>query len=262
MKRGLYRAEAVILNSFDYGESDRILTFYTLEHGKIKGIAKGARRSKRRFVGNLEPASIIRLIFFHSEKSDLARVEDATLVEGFHALKADIDLLSHGCYFVELASEMTREGVALPGVYRLLAEFLGALDAGAPAGPLARFFEVKLLSMLGYLPHLSGCVVCRKEDNSGIRRFSPDRGGAVCGPCSAGLTGLHPISPATAASLQLALRLDAEKLLRLKVAPQFVAESERLMYDFIKHQIGKELKTKKFLDKMRMAETAFTPETV
>ncbi len=256
MKRGLYRAEAVILNSFDYGESDRILTFYTLEYGKLKGIAKGARRSKRRFVGNIEPASLVRLIFFHSDKSELVRVEEATLLDGFNALKADIDLLSHGCYFLELTSEMTREGIALPHVFRLLAGFLKALDAGAEPGALARFFEVRLLSMLGYLPHLSGCVVCKSPGGADIKRFSSERGGVVCAPCSAGLNGLHAISPATAATLALSMKLDTEKLQRLKVAPSFVEESERLLYDFIRHQIGKELKTKKFLDKMREAGRA------
>jgi DNA repair protein RecO (recombination protein O) len=73
MKRGLFKASAVILNSLDYSESDRILTFYTLEHGKITGIAKGARRSRKRFVGNIEPASRIDLVFFHSDKSALVR---------------------------------------------------------------------------------------------------------------------------------------------------------------------------------------------
>ena len=256
MKRGLYRAEAVILNSFDYGESDRILTFYTLEYGKIKAIAKGARRSRRRFVGNLEPTSLVRIIFFHSDKSDLVRVDDATLLEGFNTLKADIDLLSHGCYFVELASELTREGVAMPHIFRLLAGFLKMLDAGAEPGPLARFFEVRLLSMAGYLPHLSGCVVCKSPGGALLLRFSSERGGAVCSPCSSGIAGLHSLSPATAATLNLSMKLDAEKLQRLKVAPSFVEESERLLYDFIRHQIGKELKTKKFIEKMKSAELA------
>jgi len=253
MNRGLNRAEAVILNSFDYGESDRILTLYTHEYGKLKGIAKGARRSRRRFVGKLEPTSLVRIIFFNSEKSDLVRIDDATLLDGFNTLKADIDLLSYGCYFVELASELTREGVAIPHIFHLLTGFLRMLDAGAEPSTLARFFEVRLLSMAGYLPHLSGCVVCKSPDGADILRFSSERGGAVCSPCSTGLPGLHSLSPATAATLNLSMRLDAEKLQRLKVAPSFVEESERLLYDFIRHQIGKELKTKKFLEKMRSA---------
>lgn len=256
MKRGLYRAEAIILNSFDYGESDRIIAFYTLEHGKIKGIAKGARRSKKRFVGNLEPGSLINLIFFHSDKSELVRVEDVGLVEGFNNLRADIDMLSQGFYLLELTSEMTREGVAMPAIFELLADILKMLNDGYDPGLLARFFEIRLLSVVGYLPHLSGCVVCKKNGEAGpIKKFSSEKGGVVCSRCSGGLLNLVPISPATAGLLSMAAKMDTDKLMRLKPGASFIEEGERLLYDFIKFQLGRELKTKRFMDKMRSAGT-------
>lgn len=252
MKRGLFKSHAVILNSLDYGESDRILTFYTLEHGKIKGIAKGARRSKKRFVGNLEPASVITLIFFNTEKSELVRVEDSTLIESFAALKSEIDRLSQACYLLELVSEMTREGQVLPSVFHLLTDSLKMLEAGYDDSAL-RFFEIKLLSTLGYMPHLNGCVVCKDtaESTEPARRFSSEKGGIVCRKCLPGASGLLNVSPGTARLLSMAAKLDADKIGRLKPGPAFLEESERLLYDFIKYQIGKELKTKKFLDKMR-----------
>jgi len=154
VKRGLFKTGALVLNSFDYGESDRILTFYTLSFGKIRGIAKGARRSKKRFVGNLDPMSRLDLVFFQSDKSELVRVEEAKLADAFPGLKADIDALSAGCYLLELTSEMTREGQVIPQVYNLLAGALKAMEEGAEAGVFTRFFEIRLLSMLGYMPHL------------------------------------------------------------------------------------------------------------
>src|SRR3972149_10767360 len=93
MKRGSYRSAAVVLNSLDYGESDRILTFYTLENGKLSGIAKGARRSRKRFVGNLDPLSHIDLMFFHNGSTDFVRVEDARLIDAFAPLKEEIERL-------------------------------------------------------------------------------------------------------------------------------------------------------------------------
>lgn len=253
MKRGLYKAHAVILNSLDYGESDRILTFYTKEHGKIKGIAKGARRSKKRFVGNLEPMSQIKLIFFHTEKSELMRVEDANLIEGFQSLRMDIDRLSQACYLLELTSEMTREGQTQPAIYDLLAGFLKLLDNGGDMGALVRFFEIRLLASLGYMPHLSGCVVCKGALEGLDRKFSSEKGGAVCRKCSGSLPGLVTVSPPTMGFLSMALKFDSDKLGRLKPNAAFLNESERLLYDFIKFQIGKELKTKKFMDKLRNA---------
>lgn len=251
LKKGSYRTEAIILNSFDYSESDRILAFYTREYGKIKGIAKGARRSKKRFVGNLEPLSRIMLIFFQTDKSELVRVEDSTLIEGFAGLKADIEKLSQACYLLELVSEMTREGQVNPAVYKLLLEFLGMGQEGK-LDLLSRFFEIKLLSMLGYLPFLEGCVVCR-EEASVIKKFSSERGGMVCDRCSTGLTGMIPVSQGTAMLLSTAAKFSTDKLERLKPADNFIKEGERLLGEFIKFQLGKELKTRRFMDKLRNA---------
>jgi DNA repair protein RecO (recombination protein O) len=274
MKRGLYKTDAVVLNTFDYGESDRILAFYTSKFGKLKGIAKGARRSRKRFVNNLDPGCRITLIFFLSEKSELVRVEDATLIEGLAGLNNDITLLSHAYCILELTSEMTREGQAISGVYPLLAAFLGMLaGAGGAADPatLLRFFEMKLLSLTGYLPHIDECVVCRGAvsgaDDPGAHAgappsqrlsFSSELGGVVCAGCrpTTPVRGsLIDVSPGTVRLLSKAAKLGHDKLSRLKSSPGFAAESERLLDDFIKHQIGKELKTKTFLNKLRSAFT-------
>lgn len=254
MKRGLYKTEAVILNSCDFGESDRVLAFYTLGHGKIKGIAKGARRSRKRFVGNLDALSHITLIFFRSEKSELVRVEDATLIEGFQGLKTDIERLSQACYLLELVSEMTREGLVMPRLFEVLLYFIRMLDAGEDPCVVTRFFEIKLLSILGYLPYLEGCVVCKEELQGGAKlSFSSEKGGAVCAACSAGLGGLINMTAGTAKFLGAAEKLEGDKLTRLRPSTVFLEESERLLDDFIRHQVGKELKTKRFLSKLRNA---------
>jgi DNA repair protein RecO (recombination protein O) len=266
MKRGLYKTQAVVLNSFDYGESDSILNFYTEDYGKLGGIAKGARRSRRRFVGNIEPMSHVRLVFFHSERSELVRVEEVALVNGFSELKLDIEALSVGYYLLELVSEMTREGQAIGRVFSLLTSFLGMLNSGGEREVLLRFFEIKLLSVLGYMPHLNGCVVCGGPlvaDTSGAGLlFSSEKGGVVCTGCSEyeasagapyGTSATVPVSLGTVKVLSSAVRFDFDKLARLKPGAAFLTEGERLLDNCIKHQIGKELKTKKFLAKLRSA---------
>ena len=252
MKRGSYRAKAVVLGSIDFGESDRILTFYTLEQGKITGIAKGARRSKKRFVGNLDPLTHINIGYFHSDKSELVRVEDASIIDAFSSLKTDIERLSDACYLLELTSEMTREGIVLPAVYHTLVAFLKMLEA-SPNEELLRFFEIRLLSICGYLPHLGGCVACRQHAGEERLYFSSERGGLVCRRCSSGIMGLIPVSPGTAGLLSMAARLEAGKLERLKPGAAFLEESERFLYDFIKFQLGKELKTRRFMAKLKSA---------
>ncbi len=251
MKKGLYKDSAVILNSLDYSESDRILTFYTLGRGKITGIAKGARRSRKRFVGNIEPASLVDLVFFHNDRTEMVRVEDARLVDAYPALKSDIVRLSGACYLLELVAEMTKEGQRIPGVFNLLAGFIKLLEAGGGDSVL-RFFEIRLLSMLGYLPHLDGCVVCRGPFAADERLyFSSEKGGTVCGKCATVAGSVAGVSAGTARLLSMAARFDTGKLARLKPGPEFLEESEEILYDFIKFQIGKELKTKRFMTKLR-----------
>ncbi|CAG1064787.1 DNA repair protein RecO [uncultured bacterium] len=253
MKKGTYRARGVVLHSIDFGESDRILTFYTLEQGKLKGIAKGARRSRKRFVGNLDPLSHINIVYHHSDKSELVRVEDASLIDAFSILKTDIERLSDGCYLLELTNELTREGQVLPDAYHCLVAFLKLLESGS--GPEAlRFFEVKLLALSGYLPHLAGCMSCGASGENERLYFSSAKGGLVCRACASALTGLIAVSPGTAALLSMAARLEPAKLGRLKPGPAFLDESERLLYDFIKYQLGKELKTRRFMAKLKSAQ--------
>jgi len=253
VKRGHYTTEAVALNSVDYGESDRIVTFYTEDHGKLGGIAKGARRSRRRFVGNLDPLCHVRLLFFHPGGGALSRVENVTLLEGFGGLKADIERYALACYMLELTGEMTGEGHPVPGLFAELMGFLRLLDRSCDPDSLLRFFEIKLLSTVGYLPHLGGCVVCREESGNGRLFFSPEKGGAVCRACAPGAGNVLAMSAGTERFLVMASRLALEKLPRLVPGPAFVKEGGEILQGFIEYHIGKELKTRKFIDKMKAA---------
>lgn len=268
LRRGRYSTDAVVLGSYDYGESDLILVFFTRTYGKLRGIAKGARRSRRRFVGKLDPGTWIRLGFHQGDRGDLVRVEDASLVRNLPALSNDIERLSEAHYLIELTGELTREGQEIPGVFDLLSAFLAMLDSAASgsAGGAAeasgavspaeflRFFEIRLLTLVGYRPHIDGCVVCGAafEGGPGEPAFSNDLGGAVCGWCRGKVAGrLVPVSAGTLRLLVTAARYSPEKLVRLKPAPAFSSESERMLEGFIRHQIGKELKTRVFMARMR-----------
>ncbi|MBI5598956.1 MAG: DNA repair protein RecO [Deltaproteobacteria bacterium] len=264
MTRGYHSTDAVILNSIVYGESDRIVTFYTKDHGKLKGIAKGALRSKKRFVGNLDPLSRVRLLFFQTGKSDLVRVEGVTLVDGFTPLKGEIERYGSACCMIELTNEMTREGMVSPAFFDILAGFLGLMDEGAGRhGRLAdrrgrlddpeillRFFEIKLLTMMGYLPHLEGCVVCREGLNGERVFFSSEKGGVVCKACATGLKDIIPVSAGTARFFTMAAKMDIEKLGRLVPGPMSAKEGEKVLSNFIRYQLGKELKTRRFMEKV------------
>jgi DNA repair protein RecO (recombination protein O) len=257
MKRGHYVTEAIILDSFDYGESDRILAFCTKDFGKVKGIAKGARRSRKRFVGRLEPGSCINLFFHYSEKSDLVRIEDAALINGFAYIRDDVERFASACYLLELTGAFTRPGLSLPEVFSILFDFISFIGSGADNALLSRFFEIRLLSILGFMPGLEHCVSCGEAvgspESGGKLGFCPQRGGVLCNGCVTEMRGekVFSLSAGTAMFIQAARRMAVDKLDRLRPGPSFMDEAGPLLDRFIQIRLGHGLKTKKFMDQMK-----------
>lgn len=257
MKNGYSETDAVILNTIDYGDSDRIVTFYTDEFGKLSGIAKGAKRSRKRFVGNLDPLCHVKFMFFNNPKKDLLRLDDAVLLEGFNSIRSDIDRLAVGSYFIELLNEMSAEAHRNSKVFGLLLHYLKILNSadflidGLKKEILLRAFEVKLLAFLGYMPNLDCCVTCRESYAVSDRIFfSSTIGGIVCKSCVPSAGSVIAITKESAAFLNKILKNGASDVVSGEVSPTVARESEKSLHDFIVHHIGKELKTKKFMAKI------------
>jgi DNA repair protein RecO (recombination protein O) len=244
-----FKTSAIVIKTLDYGESDRILTFYTSDFGKIKGIAKGAKRSRRRFSNALELFTFSRLIFFDKRESGLARIEGCDIVDTFPAIREDVRKIAFGCYLAELVDAMTAEREPNPHLFSMVRTFLSLLSEGQAEPQILRLFEARLLSLLGYRPELSRCLRCDETfERAGQAHFSVNKGGLLCERCSHGYGDLIPISLGTAKILHVAMAIDLSKVGRLKFSSQALRESEAILTQFIQYHINKELKSKKFLE--------------
>ena len=162
----LYTADALILRTYKLGEADRIVVFLTRDRGKKRGVAKGARRPRSRFAGALEPMTEVRAAYFESERRELVSLNYTELMRSPLALGAmdagsdasGADALGYVGYFAELLDEWAQEADADERLYRLGASMLEALGAGAPAEPLARYFEYWLLRLQGVYPEARGAL--------------------------------------------------------------------------------------------------------
>ena len=250
---GQFKTSAIVIKTLDYGESDRIVAFYTSDFGKVKGIAKGAKKSKRRFSNALELFTLSRLIFFDKKEAGLVRIEGCDIVDSFPAIREDIRKIGFGCYLVELVDEMTAEREANPDLFNMLKAFLSLLsDSGAEA-QILRIFEIRLLSLLGYQPGLDRCLRCDETlEHGGKVHFSVKKGGLLCERCSRGYMDLIPVSLGTAKILQVAMEMDLSKVHRLKFSKQALWEGETILSNFIQYHINRELKSKKFLKDIGM----------
>ena len=153
----LYTADALVLRTYKLGEADRIVVFLTRDRGKKRGVAKGARRPRSRFGGALESLTEVRVAYFESERRELVGLNYAEPIRSPLVLSAD-EALGYVGYFAELLDEWAQEADADDRLYRLGASMLDALAQGAPAEPLARYFECWLLRLQGVYPESRGSL--------------------------------------------------------------------------------------------------------
>jgi DNA repair protein RecO (recombination protein O) len=184
------KSEAVVLRSIRYAEADCVLHLYTLEKGRVGAIAKGVRKTKSRFGARLEPFSHVELLL-HEGRGELHTVRGADLVRSHEASRTDGYRLAVGHIGAEAMLRLFVEQEGNPPAFHALTRFLDLLDgvdAVLPArpalDPLVLSFQLKLLWLAGYLPHLGGCAECGAERP--LVGFLPQAGGAVCAECSAG----------------------------------------------------------------------------
>ncbi len=154
----LYTADALVLRTYKLGEADRIVVFLTRDRGKKRGVAKGARRPRSRFVGALEPLTEVHVAYFEKERRELVGLNYAETVRSPLAGVVRDDSLGYVGYFAELLDEWAQEADADDRLYRLGASMLEAIAAGAPVEPLARYFEYWLLRLQGVYPESRGTL--------------------------------------------------------------------------------------------------------
>src|SRR5436853_6297920 len=181
-----YSTQAVVLRSMRLGEADRVLHLYTEAHGRVGAVAKGVRKTKSRFGARVEPLSHVELVL-HRGRGELQTVTAAQLVRSHREAREDYYRFSVGMIGAEAMLRLFSEEEANERAFAALTRFLDLLDvAPHPADrptldPLGLAFQLKLLWLSGYLPHVTACAECGAAD--GLIGYSPRAGGAVCGAC-------------------------------------------------------------------------------
>jgi DNA repair protein RecO (recombination protein O) len=206
------QSPAYVLRTRPYGELDLIATLLTESHGKITGIAKAAKHSRRRFGGTLQPFVNVRAVFRQRPHSDLAFLVRCELLAPLRSFSEDLDRFSAGSYLLDLTDRMTVGRDSGQEVYRLLHEALGLLDRGARLEPVLRAFELHLLAASGYEPALDRCRGCGTSlDGRDTAFLVVERGGLACRRCVPAGEVVRPFAPETARVLMaLATRPLAE----------------------------------------------------
>ena len=246
----LKQTPAVVLNIIDHGESDKIVTFYCPVIGKLTGIAKGAKRSKKRFVNKLELFSWLEIMYDDGGRGSLVRITEAELVDPFISLREGYEPYVAATLIIELMVCWTRENDADEELFPLLIWALNSLNEGREPLPAVILFQGRLLSIMGYQPHLSGCIKCGRFDfKAGPYGFSTGRSGLVCAGCRAGSsTAYLPVSLSTAKLLKNAQELPREKIGRLRFSSASAREAVNILKHYGQHILQREIHSWAFLE--------------
>ena len=244
----VYQSEALILRTYKLAEADRIVVFLTRDRGKKRGVAKGARRARSRYIGALEPMTRAGVAYYEREQRDLVRLN---YVEPTCSplSAASGDALGHVGYFAELIDEWAPEAHADERLYRLGSSVIDAIAAGAPIESLARYFEYWLLRLQGVYPSIRRCPGCGAGLSQGAAMPAQDVV-LLCRACAPGAAGTR-LSPEAMLFLANATAVAPDHLAGLALGPHAARELETAHRRLIAVHLDKDLKSARVLREMR-----------
>jgi len=184
----LTKTEAIVIKSMKYRDTSKIVTFYTRRFGKLKGIAKGARRSDNKFGSSLEPMSHVALVLYKKEHRDLHLISQCDSIRSFGKIHDSIEKISAGLSILELVDQLAQEEEENPALFSLLLDTMAALDEGSRnILSFRRAFQIRFAALLGYAPSLDHCSVCGKSllenEEQSTMGFQLLNGAIICSQC-------------------------------------------------------------------------------
>jgi DNA repair protein RecO (recombination protein O) len=244
-----FRVEAIVLKHSDYGEADRFLSLYTLQRGKLRAIAKGVRKMHSRKAGHVEPFTRVSLQL--ATGRNLYIVSQAEAVDSYVNLRDDLELVGYASYVIEILDKFTYEEEENTPVFRLTADTLARLDRGDEAELVVRYYEMRLLELLGFRPELHRCVVSEAEIQAEDQYFSAKLGGVVSPKQGKDLEGAVPVTMEALKYMRHFQRSSYQDATHAQVARKVQRELEVLMQHYITYLLERGLNSPSFLRRVR-----------
>ncbi len=247
--------DALVLRAIDFGESDRIVSLLTPDRGRITAIAKGAKRSQRRFPGTLDLFNLLHVQIAPNRRANaMLRLEHSKLSSAFQSLREHPGRYAMACYLVELLDRLAPEGGApedLQRLYSFAVEALQIISEREPDARLRVLLELRALSAMGLRPELRLCVRCGNElKTQGQVQFHVAEGGPVCPNCTSEADLSISVHLGTLRLLEQSLRFDFQQLDRLAFDPRALEQTVNLMRRFQRFHVGVELRSDRFLSEI------------
>lgn len=237
----VYHTDAIVLSRFNFGEADRILSVLTPSLGKLRVIAKGIRRPTSRFASHTELLSLTHLTL--AKGRDLDVVSGAQLQGGYWSVREDLDAMGNASHCAELVEQLLQERDSHPGLFRALRSALELLDSGANPNLIGRWFELTILSSVGFRPDLYRCVGCRNDVEAQPNPLSGRLGGMLCSSCRSTDAQAPELSVTAQKLLRVLDRDGITVALRLSIPVEVVAEMGDALHAFTQHHVDRDMRS-------------------
>jgi DNA repair protein RecO (recombination protein O) len=245
----LYRTDGLILHHSNFGEADRLLTVFTPRLGRLRLIAKGARKPTSRKAGHVEPFTYVHMLVARGRNLDI--VSQVETLESFRPLRHDLERASQAYYLAELINSCIEEGDENPALFDLALGTLARLCEARDRALALRFFELRCLGLVGYRPQLHFCVECQTQLEPVTNYFYPPAGGVLCPRHGEAVKGAEPLAMPTFKVLRYMQIHSWDEVSALYLKPETHLDLETVLQRYIVYLLERRLKSVEFIQRLR-----------
>jgi len=244
-----YRANAIVLRRTNFGETDRILTVYSREHGKLSAIAKGSRRPVSRLAAATELFTYGKYLLATGRNLDVLTQSETR--ESFPGIRGDMHRIAYASYMVELLNVIVEDRDPNPELFNTLLSSLYLLEGGVDPEIVTRAFELQVMAMSGYRPNLESCARCGSPPPKDRAGFSPSYGGVMCETCGSIPDDTIAVSGETLNAMAALLVAEPTQLRDMRLTDEIRAEIANVMRWHIRYRLESELKSAEFIQALK-----------
>jgi DNA repair protein RecO (recombination protein O) len=242
-------SQAIITRVKEFGESDLLVTFFTRDAGRLKGVAKGAMRSRKRFVNCLDIFSLVNLEYSPARHGELYFLNSGKLLDPFPGLRSNFSILSKASYMIELTEILFPLELPDESIFEILINFFRLLEKGEMVNLIPPAFEFVAMSHGGFRINLERCCTCGREyTGKGVAVFKPEKGGIACMKCHE-ITSLSPrVSPETVNFIKTLYLNSPVTFDQLPFDEKILAEIKPVLKLHSEYRLGQKPRTERYLE--------------
>jgi len=242
----ILKTEGIVLKISDLRETSRMATFFTRDYGKVKGVLKGIRKDPRKFGSSVDKFSLNDIVYYQYRDRDIHLISHCDMKDFYQGLRQDLERMTAASYAAELIDNLLPQEEQNLEIYQLMQAFLKSLQTCPDVSKLVQTFQIKILSLSGFRPHLETCVSCSKNVSQSPR-FSLRLGGLLCGVCQDAAGEATPISLGAVASILHIQKNNWDYALRLGMQPFIKNELKYVLNHFLVFHLERHLRSTRFL---------------